>query len=230
MSVIDISGLLVRRPGYTLQVDRLRLLEGARVGLVGPSGAGKSTLLDLLALIRKPDGLARFRLMDHDITASVLAGKGRQTTRFRRLHLSYILQDGGMLPYLTVGANARLAARLAGVRGTDSITAFAEVLGIADLLGEKPARLSGGQRQRAAVLRGLASGAGVILADEPTAALDRDNAAIAMKLLAAMPSDRTVFVSSHHEELLLSCGFQLLRLVVEPSADGVHVTLREEEA
>lgn len=151
-------------------------------------------------------------------------------TRYRRSHFSYILQDGGLLPYLTVGGNARLAARLAGVRGMDGIAAFAGALGIGDLLGKKPARLSGGQRQRAAVLRGLASGAGVILADEPTAALDRENAVTAMMLLAAMPADRTVMVSSHNEDLLVDCGFRLLRLVVERHGAGTHVTLRGEGA
>lgn len=213
-------------PGYRLLIDDLVVEKGARVGIVGPSGVGKSTLLDILAMIRKPDRARQFTIMGVDAARPLLAGRARYLTRLRRRHVSYILQDGGLLPYLSVGANARLARNLAGRKGDMQVEDIAARLGIDDLLHKPPSALSGGQRQRAAVLRGLASGAPVILADEPTAALDGANAQAAMQLLADLPDDRTVIVSSHQEELLIRCGFHICRLTVtERTAGQVSVGL-----
>lgn len=233
----DLADLVLTRagrtgsPAYRLEIPRLTVWPGARIGLVGESGIGKSTLLDILALIRRPDSLRHFQLSGRDIAQDLTRGRMRRLTRMRRRHISYILQDGGLLPYLSIGANARLARRLARSDQADGIEPLAQTLGIASLLGKLPSALSGGQRQRAAVLRGLASGAQVILADEPTAALDRQNAGAAMRLLADLPRDRAVIVSSHQEALLTSCGFVLWRLVTQDrSATATRVTLKIEAA
>lgn len=218
-------------PGYRLKIADLLIAQGARVGIVGPSGVGKSTLLDLLALILQPDAAGHFSMMGTDVARPLLAGHGRRLTRLRRGNISYILQDGGLLPYLSVAANAHLARRLSGRRGDRRVEDIAHDLGIGELLHKLPATLSGGQRQRAAVLRGLASGAPIILADEPTAALDGDNAMTAMRLLADLPADRTVIVSSHQEDLLTRCGFHICRLSpLARDADRIRVGLATEVA
>ncbi|AGT07931.1 ATP-binding cassette domain-containing protein [Paracoccus aminophilus] len=232
---LDLAGLVLTRagragsPAFRLEIPRLTLWPGARIGLVGESGIGKSTLLDLLALIRRPDQAKSFRLLGTEIAPDLLKDRARRLTRYRRRHISYILQDGGLLPYLSVGANARLATRLARAGHGAQIETLAEGLGIAPLLHKLPSALSGGQRQRAAVLRGLVSQAELILADEPTAALDATNAGATMRLIADLPEDRAVLVSSHHEALLSACGFALWRLVArERSAALTRVSLEIE--
>lgn len=228
--IVDLA--LTRRarigaPAYRLEISRLALPSGARLGLVGESGVGKSTLLDLLALIRPPETIGRFGFLGQDLASPLLRGAMGQITRIRRRGISYILQDGGLLPYLSIGANARLAQRLAGAHPGATIQDMAAHLGIAQLLGKRPSALSGGQRQRAAVLRGLASGAPIILADEPTAALDRANAQATLQLLANLPKDRTVIVSSHQEDLLAAAGFTICRLsVIEASPQLLRVGIQ----
>lgn len=231
--LIDLSGLHLRRaatrhgPGYSLTIPHFRLMAGDRIGLVGPSGSGKSSLLDMLALIRRPDAVAHLRLSGQDVTRRILGGRLDGLTALRARHVGYVLQDGGLLPYLSVRGNAALAARLAGRRDGAAITARARMLGIADLLDTAPARLSGGQRQRAAVLRGLASDARILLADEPTAALDDANARAVMRLLAGLPVDRAVVVSSHHEDLLRDAGFRLMRIVLRQDPTVIRASLCE---
>ena len=231
--LIDLSGLLLRRPatrhgaGYRLTVPQFRLVAGDRIGLVGPSGSGKSSLLDMLALIRRPDAVSRFMLAGRDVAPLVMGGSLDRLTAIRSRQVSYVLQDGGLLPYLSVRGNAVLAARLAGRQTGDAIAAQARMLGVADLLHKSPAALSGGQRQRAAVLRGLASDARILLADEPTAALDAANARSVIRLLADLPPDRAVVVSSHQEELLLDAGFRLMRIVLRREGNEMRADLSE---
>lgn len=231
--LVDLSGLRLTRPatrhgpGYSLTIPHFRLSAGDRIGLVGPSGSGKSSLLDMLALIRRPDAVTRFCLSGQDVTQVMLHGRLDRLTALRARHVGYVLQDGGLLPYLTVRGNALLAARLAGQHDRDAITVRARFLGMADLLDKSPAALSGGQRQRAAVLRGLASNARILLADEPTAALDAANAQTVIQLLADLPADRAVVVSSHNEDLLSQAGFRLLRIALHHDAGQTCATLSE---
>lgn len=231
--LVDLSGLRLTRPatrhghGYSLTIPHFRLSAGDRIGLVGPSGSGKSSLLDILALIRRPDAVTRFFLSGQDVTKVMLRGRLDGLTALRARHVGYVLQDGGLLPYLTVRGNALLAARLAGQHGRDAISARARLLGMADLLDKSPAALSGGQRQRAAVLRGLASNAKILLADEPTAALDAANAQTVIQLLADLPADRAVVVSSHNEDLLSQAGFRLMRIALHHDAGQTRATLSE---
>ncbi|WP_353476169.1 ATP-binding cassette domain-containing protein (plasmid) [Salipiger sp. H15] len=225
---LELDGLALARPpragspGYRLDVSELRIAPGDRIGIVGVSGSGKSTLLDLIALIRRPDEVQRFALMGTEVSPCLTDGRLEALAPLRARSVSYILQDGGLLPYLTVVSNARLARRLAGSR--EPIEPYAAALGIAALLGKLPMALSGGQRQRAAVLRGLVSGAPILLADEPTAALDDANAQATMALLAGLPEDRAVIVSSHQEALLRANGFRLMRLSVHDHGDGTIST------
>lgn len=229
---LTLDGLALNRlpragsPGYRLEIAGLHIAPGDRIGIVGVSGAGKSTLLDLLALIRRPDAVGRFTLMGRDVGAALVAGRLEALGPLRARSVSYILQDGGLVPYLSIRRNAMLARRLAGSQ--EPVLPYATALGIAALLDKLPTALSGGQRQRAAVLRGLVSGAPILLADEPTAALDEANARSAMELLAALPEDRAVIVSSHQEALLRESGFRLMRITVCEGRDGsLHAKLGE---
>ena len=224
---ITLRGLQLDRPArkdapaWRLEVGTFSAACGARIGLVGESGAGKSTLLDILALIRSPGRVQQLDLFGEAFGPALTLGHEKVLTRARRRHISYILQDGGLLPWLSVGANAQLARLLSGNTGP-GLADLARHLGIEALLKRRPADLSGGQRQRAAVLRGLASGAALILADEPTAALDAENAARTLQMLYDLPPDRTVIVASHDRALLRACGFALCEVVLTRDDSGAQ--------
>nr|WP_294509964.1 ATP-binding cassette domain-containing protein [uncultured Rhodopila sp.] len=161
--------------GFTLHIPHLTIAAGERVVVLGPSGSGKSTLLDLLAFLAAPAVGGRFTCcfgeVRHDIAAAWRGPRGRLDA-LRARHIGYILQTGGLLPYLSVRENILLSRRLLHLDLPGPLPALTETLGISALLGRRPAQLSAGQRQRVAVARALAHTPALVLADEPTAALD----------------------------------------------------------
>ncbi len=179
--VISVRDLLKRREqggsAFTLKVPQLHAERGEFIALVGESGCGKSTLLDILALVLRPDAAARFVLTPArsgravDVWRLWQSDAEEALARARRELLGYVLQSGGLLPFLSVRRNISLPQRLQqGVAG--DVTALAARMGMQGLLDKKPRYLSGGQRQRVAILRALAHRPAIILADEPTAAVD----------------------------------------------------------
>lgn len=161
---------------FELRVPSLTVKAGEFVAVVGESGCGKSTLLDMLGLVLGPTSAATFHLClpdgggAHDLTAQ----SPRRLAGLRRRHLGYVLQNGGLLPFLTVRDNILLPCRINGQRGAEEhVDGLARRLKIENQMGKKPAFLSGGQRQRAAIARALAHRPPIVLADEPTAAVDR---------------------------------------------------------
>jgi len=171
--------------GFTLIIPELTVAAGEIIVIVGPSGSGKSTLLDLLAFLAAPSGSRSFRFRPgsgngHDI-ASLWRRAPAQLHRLRGRYIGYVLQTGGLLPYLNVSENLLLPCRLLG--SVPHIDELAEVLGIAPHMQRRPDQLSIGQRQRVAIARALAHAPALVLADEPTAALD---AGLAMVVADAM--------------------------------------------
>jgi putative ABC transport system ATP-binding protein len=166
---------------FELRVPRLELHPGEFLALVGDSGSGKSTLLDMLALVARPSAARRFDLRLGGQTADIAAlwrqGAEGVLAGLRRRHLGYVLQTGGLLPFLSVWGNLTLPLAANG-RPADrvAIGAAAERLGLGRYLNRKPDSLSGGERQRVAVLRALLHGPALVLADEPTAAVDKSRA------------------------------------------------------
>ena len=166
---------------FELRVPHFELHAGEFVALVGESGCGKSTLLDILALVLRPSSVADFLLRDRDahqaIDIQALWERNDEDglARVRREMLGYVLQSGGLLPFLDVRRNITLPRRLKMGQAGD-VQELATRMGLAGMLEKKPRYLSGGQRQRAAILRALAHQPGIILADEPTAAVDRSRA------------------------------------------------------
>ena len=161
---------------FVLLVPALDVAPGECLSVLGPSGSGKSTLLDLLALLAAPERASAFTLAaggrNHDVAALWQHGRRGDLTALRARHVGYVLQTGGLLPYLTVRGNILLTRRLLRLPGEGPLLALAERLELRHLLGRTPDQLSVGQRQRVAVARALAHGPGLLLADEPTAALD----------------------------------------------------------
>jgi putative ABC transport system ATP-binding protein len=212
-----------RRAGgatFTLTVEALHLAPGALVAVTGASGTGKSTLLDIAALARRPDEAMRIEVCGTDAAALWSRGAKDALAKLRARHFGYVLQTGGLVPFLSVGANAALAQDLAGRRDAAHLAALAERLGIGDLLARMPASLSVGQRQRAAILRALAHRPSLVLADEPTASVHPDMAATILALLGeqAREAGAAVLLATHDAPAARVAGFREMPLQPGPAS------------
>lgn len=180
----------------------LRLRAGELTLLMGPSGSGKTTLLSILGCILTPSE-GELEVVGH-ATAGL---KPEQLAEIRRKHIGFVFQSYNLFPTLTAEENVRLAL---DVRRTYNGTAgpeakrVLEVVGLAHKFHSYPSQLSGGERQRVAIARAMAGNPSIILADEPTAALDGKNGQAIMALLAEISQDanRSVFVVSHDSRTL----------------------------
>jgi len=163
--------------GFELVVPQLDLARGQVFAIVGVSGSGKSTLLDLLGLASRPTEAGEFVFFSDDEGAVSIdrAWQAKETARLgelRRRYLGYVVQTGGLMPFLNAGENIELCRRLCRMPDDGSVHRLAEALGLLPHLTKRPDKLSVGERQRTAIARALAHRPLLILADEPTAALD----------------------------------------------------------
>jgi putative ABC transport system ATP-binding protein len=184
---------------------------GEVVAIVGPSGSGKSSLLAVAgALIRPTRGWVSVAGVD------VTAATDRARAALRRTRLGYVFQTGNLLPALTVRDQLLLVPHLNG-RITPADRAHAnellDAVGLDGKAGRRPAELSGGERQRAGVARALINRPSVLLADEPTAALDQDRALEIVTLLAAQAHQRgTATLLVTHDTGLLDSADRVVRI------------------
>ncbi|HZE06508.1 MAG TPA: ABC transporter ATP-binding protein [Solirubrobacteraceae bacterium] len=182
-------------PVEALRGVSLAITASEFVTITGPSGSGKSTLLNLIGSLDCPDSGV--------ITVAGTAVPGpRHAVEFRRRMVGFVFQDNLLLPYLSAQSNIEAALLAAGVRHRERRRRSAELLaevGLLDRAAHLPSELSGGQRQAVALARALANRPRLLLADEPTGALDSDSGARALDLLAAMREHHgmTVLVVSH---------------------------------
>lgn len=203
MSILDVSGLnkvYATRFGGN-QVEALRSVsfsveEGEYVAIMGESGSGKTTLLNLLAALDQPTG-GSVRLNGQELAKI----KESQLAAFRRDNLGFVFQEFNLLDTFSIEDNISLPLVLAG-RGPDEIrsavTGLAESLGIGKLLKKYPYEVSGGQKQRAAVARALVTRPSLILADEPTGALDSRSTDELLDLFSAVNrSGQTILMVTH---------------------------------
>ena len=201
---------VVREKGgsrFELRVPALDVRAGECLAVLGGSGCGKSTLLDVLALALQPEEADLFRLYagqdgEQDILTLSVAG----LSRLRGRHLGYVLQSGGLLSFLSVRDNIALPGRLQGVDAATlhrRIAWLANQLDITGQLDKKPQYLSGGQRQRVAIARALVHAPLMVLADEPTAAVDQHNAGAICKVFKSIvcAGGAALVLVSHDETL-----------------------------
>jgi putative ABC transport system ATP-binding protein len=192
--------------GITLTVP-----SGQFVAVMGPSGSGKSTLLNLVAGLDRPtqgevrvDGVLVNRLGE-----AALA-------RYRRVRLGFVFQFFNLLDHLTVLDNVLLPAQIAGVKSRtahDRARLLFDQLGIAETAKAYPSRLSGGQRQRVAIARALVNQPAVLLADEPTGALDSRGGEAVMDLLAQINGQgQTVVLVTHDAKLATAYAARVISL------------------
>ena len=194
---------------FTLNVPELDIHWGRILGVLGPSGCGKSTLLDVLALILRPEHAETFCLQKEGYVdgLNLMNASDAQLATVRRENIGYVLQSGGLLSFLSVKDNILLPGRLLGLseKKIDLILeTLTERLGIADHLSKKPQHLSGGQRQRVAIARALITRPTVVLADEPTAAVDQETALEICEIFRALAKDMgTALVVVSHDQTLM---------------------------
>jgi len=211
-SAIRIQNLVKQRVQgdfeFVLQVPSLQIRHGEFVAIVGESGCGKSTLLDILGLLLKPSSAETFELRDPQNPSEVmdlLNLSDHRHSLIRRSMIGYVLQTGGLLPYLKVRDNISLTSRINGnQKEASSMLRICERLKISEQLGKYPAHLSGGQRQRVAIARALAHKPPFILADEPTAAVDKITAREIRNTFKELSSEMgvTVFMVTHDLDLV----------------------------
>jgi putative ABC transport system ATP-binding protein len=189
-----------------LQEVRLRVESGECVALMGPSGCGKSTLLMVASGILAPD---RGSVTVRGENLSRLSRDGRATVR--RSAIGLVFQFGELVSELSLRDNVALAAELAGRRRGVAVAQAQEVLasvGLGEFGARFPGEVSGGQAQRVAVARALVHRPGLVLADEPTGALDSANAGAVLDLLVALAGDigAGVLIATHDPVVAARCS------------------------
>ncbi len=213
--------------GFRLVVPKIQISAEENIALVGHSGCGKSTLLDMLALILRPDGSDDFSLHPVDGDSSDIAqywrrGSQSKLSQIRKQHIGYVLQSGGLLPYLTVRENIELPRRLLKLPDDDSIESISRVLGIQRQLDKLPGYLSAGERQRAAFARALSHRPSILIADEPTAALDpittQKIMAVVMEVIKGLKI--TLITASHDWAHVYKMELRTLKQEAEVLDDG----------
>jgi len=179
-SILDIQDLEVSRGGvgqaYEVSLSSLKLEAGDVAAIVGPSGCGKSTLLESIGLLLEPRSVNHFQLVDFDIARDMIFSLRERESRWSRIRqhcLGFVPQSGGLLPFLNVKDNIELPRKLVGSSGSDVLLEeVIERLQLSALMRHSPAQLSIGERQRVSFVRAMAHRPKLLLADEPTAALD----------------------------------------------------------
>jgi putative ABC transport system ATP-binding protein len=190
------------RPFVALQPLDLDLRPGELSLLIGPSGSGKSTLLSILGCLLQPSAGA---VLIGDVDAARLDEAGR--ARLRCAHIGFVFQSYNLFPNLTAAENVRVALDLKDASRHRQVAASYELLdrvGASSFADSYPARLSGGQCQRVAIARALAGAPDIILADEPTAALDWGSGHAVLQLLRGLAHEdrRTVLIVTHDARAL----------------------------
>ena len=177
----------------------LALRDNEFVAILGPSGSGKSTLLNVIG------GLDRYDSGDLVINGtSTKLYSERNWDAYRNRSVGFIFQSYNLIPHQTILANVELALTISGVSRRDRTRRAAEALqkvGLGEHLDKRPNQLSGGQMQRVAVARALINEPEILLADEPTGALDSDTSIQVMELLKDVAKDRLVVMVTHNPEL-----------------------------
>ena len=189
----------------------LEVKAGERVAIVGRSGSGKSTLLHILAGLTDPD-VGEVRVAGQSMTNA----SSDVRAAIRNRHMGFVYQFHHLLPEFSALENVAMPLIVSGRALSESkqrATSLLAAVDLAERLGHRPHQLSGGERQRVAVARAMATEPDILLADEPTGNLDRENAIQVLRLMESMSEDTgTAFVVVTHDASVadkMSCSFVL---------------------
>ncbi len=196
------------------------------VSILGPSGCGKTTLLNIIG------GLDRYTAGDIVINGvSTKLYNDSDWDAYRNHSIGFVFQSYNLIPHQTVLANVELALTLSGVdpkTRKERATAALERVGLGDQLKKLPAQLSGGQMQRVAIARAIVNDPEIILADEPTGALDTETSIQVMDILKELSQDKLVIMVTHNPELAQAYSSRIINLrdgLVKDDSNPFHVTL-----
>ena len=216
-SAIDICKTYRPRGGVPVEALRgvtLRFGERGMVFILGKSGSGKSTLLHILG------GLDDADAGDLEIDGKTTQAFSRKDfDDYRNEYVGFVFQEYNLLPTFTVRENLSIALELQGKSASEEqIAAALAKVGLAGMEKRKPTELSGGQRQRVAIARAMIKEPEMILADEPTGALDEETGQSVLKLLKQLSEEKLVIVVSHDRDFAERFGDRIIEL-----ADGAVV-------
>ncbi|MBQ6160164.1 MAG: ABC transporter ATP-binding protein/permease [Oscillospiraceae bacterium] len=201
------TGALVQR---ALDGVSLNLRDSEFVAILGPSGSGKTTLLNVIG------GLDRYDSGELIINGvSTRRYSARDWDSYRNHTVGFVFQSYNLIPHQSVLANVELALTISGVSPAERRRRAAEALekvGLSEHIHKKPAQLSGGQMQRVAIARALVNDPDILLADEPTGALDSETSLQVMDLLKEVARDRLVVMVTHNPELAEQYATRIVRL------------------
>jgi len=183
-------------------LDRVSLSinKGEFLSILGPSGSGKSTLMNMLGCLDKPT-LGEYYLNSQDVSAL----SGNQLAKIRNLNIGFVFQSFNLLEYASALENVALPLVYRGVKAAErrkKAAALLERVGLGDRMHHKPNQLSGGQKQRVAIARALVNDPQIILADEPTGALDSKSGAEIEALFNELHREGRTFIIVTHDNAL----------------------------
>ncbi len=221
------TGKLVQK---ALDDVSLNLRDNEFVAILGPSGSGKTTLLNIIG------GLDRYDSGDLIINSiSTKKYKDRDWDSYRNHTIGFVFQSYNLIPHQTVLANVELALTISGIgkseRRQRAVKALEEV-GLGEQIHKKPNQMSGGQMQRVAIARALVNDPDILLADEPTGALDSDTSVQVMDLLREVARDRLVVMVTHNPELAQQYATRIVNLKdgrIQSDTDSFLMDEKEQE-
>ncbi|THA37002.1 ABC transporter ATP-binding protein [Streptomyces sp. A1547] len=209
-AVVELAGVTKEYPGgvKALRGVDLTVLNGELLAIVGPSGSGKSTLLHIVGTLDRPSAGA-VAIAGHDIATL----SDRALSALRSRHVGFVFQSFHLVPGISAQANVAEGLLYSGLsraeRGRRAARAL-ERVGLGDRMEHRPHELSGGQKQRVAIARAVAGEPDLLLADEPTGALDSASGQSVMELLHELNADgATIAVITHDQEIAASLPRQV---------------------
>ena len=216
---------------HALRGVTLEFRESEFVAILGPSGCGKTTMLNIIG------GLDRYTSGDLVIGGvSTKSFDAQHWDAYRNATIGFVFQSYNLIPHLTVAENVELALSLVGEKKKDrraKAIAALDRVGMADQLNKKPNQLSGGQMQRVAIARAIVNDPKIILADEPTGALDSELSVQVMDILAEIAENRLVIMVTHNPELAKLYCNRIVRFkdgsLIEDTNPYVSTSALEEE-
>ena len=196
---------------HALKNLSLTVEQGEFVALVGPSGSGKTTLLNVIGGLDTPSQ-GTVHLNGDDLTQM----DEKSLSHYRLMQLGFVFQAYNLVPVLSALENVELVMVLQGrlaVERRKRAMHFLEMVGLQDMINRRPSALSGGQQQRVAVARALAAGPRLVLADEPTANLDSDNATALLDIMHRLShKEKTTFLFSTHDVRVMARAERIITL------------------
>ena len=184
----------------------MNVKKGEFVSVMGQSGSGKTTLMNLIGMLDSPSE-GTILIDGIDITEK----SQKQLVELRRRTVGFVFQQFHLIPSLTAYENISLPLVFAGEKDDGAVASAMERVGLSHRMGHKPMELSGGEQQRVAIARAIVMKPKILLADEPTGALDAATGSMIISLLRSLAEDMTVIMVTHNKELAM-CSDRIVNL------------------